>query len=105
MVHIHLNQRTTKMLIDESKLQLIVQLNFLNCKKQHTNLKLRTFYLRLKTKQIVSEEITPLKLIAIQQLYRTLRKTSQSQIRNLGKTIYKINIQNARIIRILELLE
>ena len=56
------------MLIDESKLQLIVQLNFLNCKKQHTDLKLRTFYLRLKTKQIVSEEITPLKLIAIHQL-------------------------------------
>ena len=56
------------MLIDESKLQLIVQLNFLNCKKQHTNLKLRTFYLRLKTKQMVSEEITPLKLIAILQL-------------------------------------
>ena len=68
MVHIHLNQRTTKMLIDESKLQLIVKLNFLNCKKQHTNLKLRTFYLRLKTKQILSEEITPLKLIAIHQL-------------------------------------
>ena len=36
MVHIHLNQKTTEMLIDESKLQLIVQLNFLNCKKQHT---------------------------------------------------------------------
>ena len=68
MVHIHLNQKITKMLIDESKLQLIVQLNFLNGKKQHTHLKLRTFYLRLKTKQIVSEEITPLKLIAIHQL-------------------------------------
>ena len=50
------------MLIDESKLQLIVQLNFLNCKKLHADLKLRTFYLRLKTKQIVSEEITPIKI-------------------------------------------
>ena len=52
------------MLIDELKMAVDISVSILNCRKQQTNLKLKTFYLRLK-KQLSLSKIAPLKLITI----------------------------------------
>ena len=56
IVHVDLNQRTTKMFVDESNIAVDTFVSFLNNRKQQTKLKLRTFNFRLKTKQILSEQ-------------------------------------------------
>ena len=56
--------------------------SFLKCRKQHTNLKLRTFYLRLKTKQTISDQnCAPLKLIRIDQ-FRSHNTAKQADYRH-----------------------
>ena len=87
IVHADLNQRTNTMLIDEAKMVVDSSESFelQKSRKQHTNLKSRTFYLRLKRKQNFAEQ---------NRSTRTYRDwpmriehfdcASQSQIPNLG---------------------
>ena len=55
IVHVDLNQRTTKMLIDKLKTAINISISFLHCRKQHTNLKLKRYLFKIETKPILSK--------------------------------------------------
>ena len=81
------------MLIDESKMVVDSSVCFLNCGKQHTNLKLGSFYLRLS-------KIAPLKLIAIDQFRSHKHRYTIS-----AKLPTKVISRAVELLRILILLE
>ena len=67
MVHVDLNQRTTKVLIDKSKMAVDSSFSFLIRRKHHTNPKLRLL-LKIENKKISMGKIALLKLLTIDQL-------------------------------------
>ena len=105
------------MLLDESKMAADSSISFLNCGKQHTNLKLRTFYLRLKTKpnspqakslhQNLSQSTNSDRICLSRSTNsdRTLQLHKPNTVTQSRLTAYETNFPNIRIIRILEILE
>ena len=72
IVHVDLSQRTTKVLIDQSKMAVDSFVSFLNRRKQHTNLKLNYYLFKIK-KKFPRSKIALLKLLAISQFKSQLR--------------------------------
>ena len=86
------------MLIDESKMADDSSFSFLDCRKQHTNLKLNS--IKIETQPTLTEQNRSTKTsYDCPILVATTAYTSQPQIHNLGKTAYKTNI---KIIPLLE---
>ena len=81
----------TKMAVDRS-------VSFLNCKTQHTNLKLRTFNVRSKQNKFSLRKIAPQKLIANDQ-FKSLSTATKANHKDTisAKLPTKLMIKTRRI--------